>query len=610
MFEFDKHRPMPGAASPTVAYAGVATSRRRAFLLWGEHCTECAAPDCYSSCSLFEARPDGRCRRFEYGVYPNDNFGSARGPAAEVVFRRWGKIEAQANLRLLPSGCVSLAERVAGLAAPVLDRLGSLVATRTKDRRWSWLSYSLLTRMNAWLRRAGSRRPDAFVAEIYNPGTAPVTLMLSMAVDRSAISQQIRSEQLPRPLLETLVLNPGYNREEVPVRRFAHLIDAGLAFGIALTPGAEEGAHLVFLTLDLVQHAVRTAARKVLPGARPGAKCVVFDLDNTLWDGVLLEGPVTLRDGVQEIFRSLDQRGILISVASKNAPEDAMTKLRELGLEDYLLHPAIGWRPKSESVAELARRLDIGADSLIFVDDNAFERAEVAAAVKGIEVLSDSALPGLLDHPRLQGAVTAESRRRRLMYREAGARAEAAASYGSDYRDFLRACAIRVEIRPPRPDEHGRVAELVQRTNQLNFSGRKYTAVEVDALLADPCLDKLVLRCRDRYGDYGIVGFCLTSFGAGEIRVHDLMLSCRVQGKFIEEALFADLAARQAGRAKAIAIDFVPTARNGAARAVLDALGFAAGVDGLLRRRVAADDRGPDVVTIEREGADLLEPIT
>ena len=609
MFEFDKHRPMPDAASPREPYGDVETSRRRAFLLWGEHCTECAAPDCYSSCSLFEARPDGRCRRFEYGVYPNANFGSARGPAAEIVFRRWGKIEAQANLRLLPSGFVSLAERVATLAAPLLDRLGGLVARTTKDQRWSWLSHSLLTRMNGWLRRAGSRRPDAFVAEIYNPGTAPVTLMLSMAVDRGAIAPQVRPEQLPRPLLETFVLNPGYNREVVPARRFAHLLDAGLAFGIALTPGAEEGAHLVFLTLDLVQHAVRQAARTMLPGARPAAKCVVFDLDNTLWDGVLLEGSVALRDGVREVFHSLDERGILISVASKNAPEDAMTKLRELGLDDYLLHPAIGWRPKSESVAELARRLDIGTDSLIFVDDNRFERAEVAAAVPGIEVLPDSALPGLLDHPRLQGAVTAESRRRRLMYREAGARAEAAAAYGSDYREFLRACEIRVEIRPPRPDEHQRIAELVQRTNQLNFSGRKYTPAEVGGLLADPRFDKLVLRCRDRYGDYGIVGFCLAAFEAGEIRVHDLMLSCRVQGKFIEEALFAELAVRQPRRAEAIAVNFVPTARNGAARAVLDALGFAAGADGLLRRPVAGDASGPDVVTIERERADLLDPV-
>ena len=606
MFEFDKQRFQGDPARPSRAYQPFGGVRRRAFLLWGEHCTECAAPDCYTSCGLFSARPDGRCRRFEYGVYPNRNFPSTGGPAAEIVFRRWGKIEAEANLRLLPSGVVGMAERIAGLAAPLLGRIGALLARMTRDKRWSWLHYSLLMRINRWLRRGPGARPDAFVAEIYNPGEAPVTLMLSMAVDRNGVDPVVRADQLPRPFFHTLLLKPGYNREEVPARRFAHLLESGLAFGIALTPGAEDGAHLVFLTLNLVQYAAESV-RQALLGARPPAKCVVFDLDNTLWTGVLLEGPVRLREAVREVFRTLDERGILISVASKNAPEDAIAQLKLLGLDQYLLQPEIGWGPKSEGLRRIAKRLNIGTDSILFVDDNPFERNEVQGALAEIEVLPDTALDTLLDHPRLQGAVTEESRRRRLMYQEADARAEAAASFGDDYLDFLRACEIRVEIRPPRRDDHQRIAELVQRTNQLNFSGRKYQIEEVERLLAEPAREHYVVRCRDRYGDYGIVGFCIAARDGAGVRVDDLMLSCRVQGKFIEEALFEHLARRPDWSAQWIAVNFVPTARNGAAKAVLDALGFAA-QDGKLLRRMVGDEPARDIITVDASWDATLSP--
>ena len=610
MFEFDKHDRKQGpGVRPSAAYTPFDGGRRRAFLLWGEHCTECAAPDCYTSCNLYAARPDSRCRRFEYGVYRNPHFPSAAGYGAEVVFRRWGKIEAQGNAAMLPASLVSAAERAAGLAAPLADRLGALVRRVSGDQRWSWLSFSLLERLNRRLARR-SGRPDAFVAEIYNPGDSPVTLLLSMAVDRTRLAQPLAPSQLPRPLLRTLTIPPGYFREDIPAATFEQITGSGLPFSIALTPGAEDGTHLVFLTLDLVEY--RRAAKVVAPAAappRPAAKCVVFDLDNTLWDGILLEGAVQLRARVAETFQALDERGILLSAVSKNAPEDALAQLRRFGLEDYLLHPAIGWGPKSEGVRRVAERLDIGIDSLIFVDDNPFERAEVADVLPAVEVLPETALTTLLDHPRLQGAVTDESRRRRAMYKEAGARAEAAAQYGDDYQAFLRACAIEVAIRPPVPSDRDRVAELVQRTNQLNFSGRKYRAEEVDALLADGAREKYVVGCRDRYGDYGIVGFCLAAPAGGGVRVEDLMLSCRVQGKFVEQALFTHLARRPGWSARFVEVNFVPTARNGAARAVLDALGFAETEKGLLRREIGACEAAPDIVRGEGSWDQALSPV-
>lgn len=110
-------------------------------------------------------------------------------------------------------------------------------------------------------------------------------------------------------------------------------------------------------------------------------KCVVWDLDNTLWDGILTEGDdVQLRDGIIDIIKTLDERGILQSVASKNNFEDAYKKLEELGVAEYFLYPQINWNPKSEAVKKIAENINLGIDSFAFIDDSEFEREEVLTA--------------------------------------------------------------------------------------------------------------------------------------------------------------------------------------------------------------------------------------
>jgi FkbH-like protein len=291
-------------------------------------------------------------------------------------------------------------------------------------------------------------------------------------------------------------------------------------------------------------------------------------------------------------------------VASKNAHDDAMAKLESLGLAEYVLHERIGWGPKSEGLAQIVGAIDIGSDTVIFIDDNPFERAEVGAAVAGVEVLAETAIPNLAAHPRLQGAVTAESRGRREMYRQAIVRDEAATGYGEDYLSFLRDCDIHVEIRRDRPEDFDRVVELVQRTNQLNFSGRKYDREAISAILKEE-RDRHVVICRDKFGGYGTVGFCLSSreplaAGGEAVIVEDFMLSCRVQGKFIEQALFWHLAeGAERPAANAVIVNFKRTDRNAAAEMVLDKLGFAPGGDGRLRRDIAPGDLAVDFLTIE-----------
>jgi FkbH-like protein len=181
----------------------------------------------------------------------------------------------------------------------------------------------------------------------------------------------------------------------------------------------------------------------------------------------------------------------------------------------------------------------------------------------------------LFSSPRYRGTVSDEARKRSQFYREEFVRKKSASQFGSDYLGFLASCGIKLYIDLYAEDDLDRVSELVQRTNQLNFSGRKYLRSEILPILADNEVSKYVLRCSDNYGAYGAVGFCLVRFSEDEICVEDFMLSCRVQGRFIEQAFFNYLVnALESRKPKRLWVNFQPTGRNIPAQQVLESLNF------------------------------------
>lgn len=607
MFEFDKYEAQRSGfrTEPRKAYTPFRNFQRRALLQWGEHCVECAAPDCFATCDLYDARPDKRCRRFAYGIYRNTMYPCASGAGAEVVFRRWGKLEARANAKLFGAATVGRLEGALARVLPVVNALGRAVNGLTSNIRWSYLAFGLLERLNRQLHNATDhcKTPDAFVVEVYNPTEKTAILILSMSIARGDIRKDVRTDQLPPPFQHKLALTPGYNLIKIPFADFAEIVGSGLPFGISLTPEAVEGTHLVFLCLDLVQYASlaqTTAGARTLGKSeeRPAVKCVVFDLDNTLWDGVLLEGDIRLRNGVTDLFRELDQRGILISVCSKNNYDIAIGKLHELALAEYLLYPQIGWGPKSAAIGEIARQLDIGLDTFIFIDDNPFEREEVARAHPSVEVLAETELASLAVHQRVQGSKTTEAAKRRFMYQQAETRRTAAISFGEDYIGFLRSCHIELDIFDVIDDSTNRIVELVQRTNQLNFSGRKYSREDFRAVLTDEKIRKTSIACRDKFGDYGIIGVCIWQLDGERLIVLDLMISCRVQGKFIEQALFHHLVLASHHTLNKFIVNFKQTDRNGPAKAVLDKLEFTMTGNGWLERTVNAKTFETDFIDV------------
>jgi FkbH-like protein len=272
-------------------------------------------------------------------------------------------------------------------------------------------------------------------------------------------------------------------------------------------------------------------------------------------------------------MEGLDARGILQSVASKNDPDEALAVLEEVGLLDYVLSPQVGWGTKSAAVRAIAEDLGIGIDSLLFIDDQPFERAEVAAAHPSIRVADAAEIGDLLAREELDVPVTPESRRRRHMYRDESRRRAVLAEAPADFDAFLRSCDVRLRLTEPHPDDAERIYELAQRTNQLNYSGDRLDRHEVDEIVAGggPSTG-IVLHVTDRFGDYGTVGFVTLERQSSTIT--NFFMSCRVQRKKVENAFFETLL----GTARRLGVDEVlirhrATARNAPAVEVLQALG-------------------------------------
>jgi FkbH-like protein len=316
-------------------------------------------------------------------------------------------------------------------------------------------------------------------------------------------------------------------------------------FNVELIPNEDKhNVTLFFGLVDFVREISDPLAspRSKAVDSQLKVKCVVWDLDNTLWDGVLVEdGPdhVTLKPGIRQIIEELDRRGILQSVASKNNRDEALAMLERSGLDEFFLFPQISWQPKSNAIQEIKCRLNIGLDSMLFVDDLEFERRQVSAALPEVRTMDALRYTEILNLEECQVEVTAESRERRKMYCVETKRQDVAASFADDYMAFLKHCDIRMTIRPMIEENLERVHELTQRTNQMNFSGNRYDRGLLQEILHTPYLDTYVLEIEDRFGSYGVVGFCVVDKRTPLMT--DLMFSCRIQSKRVEHAFMAYL---------------------------------------------------------------------
>ncbi len=326
------------------------------------------------------------------------------------------------------------------------------------------------------------------------------------------------------------------------------------------------------------------------------AKCLVLDLDNTLWGGVIGEDGLSgIRLGgspegeafveFQQYIKALRDRGVILAVCSKNNEADARLPFEKhpemvLKLEDVAVFIA-NWLPKSENIRTIAQKLNIGIDSLVFVDDSRAECEQVRRALPGAEVLDLPSDPALYIETLHRGlffeiqTLTTEDVSRAESYR-ANQDRDMFQQSSATLHEFLSGLRMRVELRPIDEQNLPRISQLINKTNQFNLTTKRMTAEQVRAFAMTPGNYTQFMHLSDRFGDSGITGVLMASPDGDALKIDSWLLSCRVLGRQVEDAMLAASwnYARTHGYRVLIG-QYVPTAKNQQVSDLYDRMGFA-----------------------------------
>jgi FkbH-like protein len=345
-----------------------------------------------------------------------------------------------------------------------------------------------------------------------------------------------------------------------------------------------------------LEHLAALYVRYVSALSTPRRKCLVLDLDNTLWGGVLgeegVEGIAIGHEGLGLAFRefqlailALAQRGILLAIASKNNQDDVFEVLDKhpemvLRRKDFACHE-IHWNPKSESLPRIAEQLNLGLESFVFWDDEPREREIVRTQHPAVLVPDVPADPSSFAQALLNLecfdvlSLTDEDRRRGELYRQdAGRQQWLARAAPSNLEEFYHSLEMAVSIECPNGYGIPRFAQLTQRTNQFNFTTRRYTESEIRAKLADNSWSLHTLSLEDRFGALGVVGAAIVKQQTRNWQLDTFLMSCRALGRGAEEAFLATLANEARNAGAVFSGEFIPTKKNEPARQFLARLGI------------------------------------
>lgn len=324
-------------------------------------------------------------------------------------------------------------------------------------------------------------------------------------------------------------------------------------------------------------------------------KCIVVDLDNTLWGGIIGEDGIegiklgNTSPGIEYVefqrsLLSLYNRGIILAVCSKNNPDDALRVFREhpsqVLKEDHFAAMRINWQNKAANIEELAKEINIGLDSMVFLDDNPVERAQVSQVHPEILVVD------MPKNPRLYRemieslnvfdvlSITSEDIARGEMYVGKRKRTELERS-ATSIEDFLRTLDLKVRIKEVSDFDTPRVVQLIGKTNQFNLTTRRYSDVEVSNYRKSSDAAVYSMTVHDKFGDEGVVGVAIVKKKGGDWWIDSLLMSCRVIGRSVETAFLAKIVA-DARKAKATRIigEYVPTKKNPPAADLYERHGF------------------------------------
>ncbi len=343
----------------------------------------------------------------------------------------------------------------------------------------------------------------------------------------------------------------------------------------------------------LAQKAAVVIARALLPAVR----AVAVDLDNTLWGGVVGEdgvGGIALdphSDGnpylrLQRFLKDLSDSGVPVSVISKNNEDDARQPFREcpemILKEDDIVHFIANWDNKHQGLARISEALNLGIDSLCFLDDSPHEREEARLMLPGLVVPElpedpDERVDFLTDSDLFLIPHVSKGDRTRVVYYKADAKRRELAGRAADFEDYL--LGLEMVLTPERICEANldRVAQLVHKTNQFNLTTRRHGRKWIANVAENPDHYAFCYSQRDKFGDAGLIAVVLALAGedAGGIKIDTWLMSCRVLGRGIEHAIAEHFAGwhkeHGGGEVKA---SYIPTAKNAHVAQFFDRLGF------------------------------------
>ena len=348
-------------------------------------------------------------------------------------------------------------------------------------------------------------------------------------------------------------------------------------------------------------------------------KCLVMDLDNTLWGGILGEDGA---DGIkiggeypgkaylyfQEAISELSKSGVILAVCSKNNESDVLEAWNHnpyiVIKQDLISSYRINWNNKADNIREIALELNIGLDSLVFIDDNPTERELVRQVLPEVSVPDFPEQPynlpiffqDMLDRYFRVYSLTEEDRGKTQQYKENAERAKEKRRF-SDMTDYLRSLQIRITLKPADDYNIERISQMTQKTNQFNLTTRRYTVPDLEGFLSYWC-KTYCIGVSDRFGDSGITGAIMLSPTQSGYDVDNLLLSCRILGKGIEKAFVKKvLNLLHEDGVKEVTAKYIPTAKNSQVSEFYESIGFLktdTGADGSKKYNIILD-RGFDI---------------
>ena len=491
-----------------------------------EHCVECAMPLCYKTCSMYENRRDRRCRRFDFGQQ-RIRFSDSLLDGAIISFRRWAKLGSYIpySLEAVDVRIMNRLEKRINKVAVALEAFCNVI---------NWQPYRPSRTFVDFIDRKIFQKKkvykhtyplDGFLATIYNHEKDIKSVFIELVGDGGV------------SLFRTSIdLHPGWNEWYKPLYEIP-LTNASNTMINIYFEGDEKGM-LTFKYFDFVALEIDENTETLQPAAK--VKCVAWDLDNTMWDGVIGDdGPdeIVIKEDSVALIKQLDERGILNTIVSKNNFEVAWNKLVEIGLDKYFVYPAINWGRKSQSLLAIAKKININVDTFAVIDDSPFERNEISTALPQVRVYDVVEVPYLLNKQEFDIPITAESKKRRESYQIDSKRNDIFASWSGNYDDFLKDCKLKMSIFIPKTEEDiSRCLELIQRSNQYNVSGIKRDKEYMEMVLSSDLFKSFGYRVEDKYGKYGIVGFASFKVEDNGCLLTDFVMSCRVAQKKVERA--------------------------------------------------------------------------